>query len=134
MTVRASRSARTEHRFVAVELDRARLATITVSAFSSLAESLDAARELDAAILDLRFNYPSIGTWVLRTVGEIDRVTTADEAIAEEGWLEREVRLLWKRTLKRLDMSARSLVALVDSGQLLRRHARRARAQPPTAR
>ena len=106
----------TEHRFVAVELE-SELATITVgSAFSSLAESLDAARELDAAILDLRFNYPSIGTWVLRTVGEIDRVTTADEAIAQGGWLEREVRLLWKRTLKRLDMSARALVALVTPG------------------
>ena len=103
------------HRFVAVDLDND-VATITVRAFSSLAESLEAARELDAAILDLRFNYPSIGTWVLRTEGEADHVIAADEEIDREGWLEREVRLLWKRTLKRLDMSARTLVALVTPG------------------
>jgi benzoyl-CoA-dihydrodiol lyase len=104
-----------ENRFVAVDLDD-ELATITVRAFSSLAESLDAARELDAAILDLRFNHPSLGTWVLRTEGEIDGVITADEEASRDGWLEREVRLLWKRTLKRLDLSARTLVALVTPG------------------
>ena len=104
-----------EHRFVTVELDT-ELATITVRAFSSLAESLEAARELDAAILDLRFNHPRIGTWVLRTDGERDDVLAADEEVARDGWLEREVRLIWKRTLKRLDMSARTLVALVTPG------------------
>ena len=46
-----------------------------------------------------------------------------------DDWLVREVRLFWKRTLKRLDLSARTLVALVDPGQLLRRHAGRARAR-----
>ncbi len=132
MMQRACRSARSGNGSLP-STSTSELATITVSAFSSLSESLDAARELDAAILDLRFNYPSVGTWVLRTEGEIDRVITADEEIAGEGWLEREVRLLWKRTLKRLDMSAHACRAR-HSGQLLCRHASPSSPSPPTAR
>jgi len=79
---------------------------------------LQAARELDAAILHLRFNEPTIGTWVFRSVGDPEAVVAAEQVIANHGdhWLVREVRLQWARTLKRLDVSARSLVALVEPG------------------
>lgn len=79
---------------------------------------LAAARELDDAILRLRFNEPEIGTWVLRTEGDPAQVLAAEELLAlhPDHWLVREVRLLWARTLRRLDVSARSLVALVEPG------------------
>jgi benzoyl-CoA-dihydrodiol lyase len=75
-----------------------------------------AARQLDDAMLHLRFDEPEIGTWVLRTSGEADRVAAAEAVLAEPHWLTREVRLLWARTLKRLDVSSRTLVALVEPG------------------
>ena len=103
-----------EHRFVAVDVDRATgVATITVREFSSLLESLAACRELDDAILDLRFNEPDTGTWVLRTDGDPESIIAADDEIGGEGWLPREVRLFWGRTLKRLDQSSRTLIALI---------------------
>jgi benzoyl-CoA-dihydrodiol lyase len=103
-----------EHRFVTHDVDHgAGVATITVRAFSSLLESLEACRELDDTVLDLRFNEPEAGTWVLRTEGDTERVLAADDEIGADGWLPREVRLLWGRTLKRLDHSARTLVALI---------------------
>jgi benzoyl-CoA-dihydrodiol lyase len=106
-----------EQRFVSVDIDRdLGVAHVTVRAFSSLAESLEACRELDAAALDLRFNEPEVGTWVLHTEGDPGSVLAADEAVGEEGWLAREVRLFWGRTLKRLDLSARTLVALIEPG------------------
>jgi benzoyl-CoA-dihydrodiol lyase len=104
-----------EHRFVSVERT-ADHATITVRAFGTLLESLEACRELDDAILDLRFNDTEIGTWVLRTEGDSATVIAADHDLDHDGWLPREVRLFWKRTLKRLEMSARTLVALVTPG------------------
>jgi benzoyl-CoA-dihydrodiol lyase len=77
-----------------------------------------AALELDHAILHLRFNEPSIGTWLLRTEGSSDAVEAAEVVIEREpeNWLVREVRLLWSRTFKRLDLSSRSLIALIDEG------------------
>ena len=77
-----------------------------------------AARELDDAMLDLRFNEPEIGTWVLRAEGDASAVLAAEALLGEhpDHWLAREVRLLWGRTLKRLDLSARTLVALVEPG------------------
>jgi benzoyl-CoA-dihydrodiol lyase len=104
-----------EHRFVEVEPQRELgAAALTVHAFGSLGESLAACRELDHAVLDLRFNHPELGTWVLRTAGDVDLVRAADDAAGAPGWLAREVRLFWARTLKRLDLSARTLVALVE--------------------
>jgi benzoyl-CoA-dihydrodiol lyase len=119
------------HEFVRVELDRELgAATITVvgpgadgpataaelQAVGASAWVLAAARELDDAILHLRFDEPEIGTWVLRTQGEADRVAAAEAVLAEPHWLTREVRLLWARTLKRLDVSSRTLVVLVEPG------------------
>jgi benzoyl-CoA-dihydrodiol lyase len=79
---------------------------------------LGVARELDHAILHLRFNEPEIGTWVLTTRGNPDDAVTAEHLIAEEPnhWLVRECKLYWTRTMKRLDVSARTLVALIEPG------------------
>jgi benzoyl-CoA-dihydrodiol lyase len=75
-------------------------------------------RELDDAILHLRFNEPEIGTWCFHSLGDIDAVVAVEDALDRDNshWLVREVRAYWKRTLKRLDVSARSLVALVEPG------------------
>ncbi len=88
--------------------------------------ALGACRELDAVILHLRFNEPTLGTWVLHTMGDPGTVAAHDAFLAagshgggaEPGshWLVREVRLYWARTLKRLDVSARTLLALLEPG------------------
>jgi benzoyl-CoA-dihydrodiol lyase len=77
-----------------------------------------AGRELDDAILHLRFNEPEIGTWILTTTGDPERMAGAEALFTAEPdhWLVREVRLLWARTLERLDVSSRSLVALIQPG------------------
>ena len=79
---------------------------------------LRAALELDHAILHLRFNEPSIGTWTFTSTGEPDAVSRAEELFARDPdhWLVGETRLLWTRTLKRLDASARSLISLIEPG------------------
>ena len=79
---------------------------------------LRCARELDDAILHLRFNEPEIGTWVFRTEGDGDAVAAAESLLAAEPdhWAVREVRLFWARVLERLDVSARSLVTVVEPG------------------
>jgi benzoyl-CoA-dihydrodiol lyase len=79
---------------------------------------LAAVRQLDDAILHLRFNEPEIGTWVFKSTGDPDAVAAAEELLegADGHWLAREVRLYWARTLKRLDHSARTVVALVEPG------------------
>ena len=76
------------------------------------------ARALDDLILHLRFNEPGIGTWVLGSHGDAALVVQADRALSAhaDDWLVREVVLYWKRTLKRLDVSARSLLALIEPG------------------
>jgi len=75
-------------------------------------------RELDDAILHLRLNEIEIGTWAFETRGDIDKVGQAEQVLAREPnhWLVREVRLFWARTLKRLDVSARSLITLIEPG------------------
>jgi benzoyl-CoA-dihydrodiol lyase len=75
-------------------------------------------RELDDAILHLRLNEPTVGTWVFTTTGDGNRVAEAEAVLQTEPdhWLVREVRLYWARTLERFDVSARSLVALVEPG------------------
>ena len=76
------------------------------------------ARELDDAILHLRLNEPELGLIVLRTEGDPAAVLAADELLEarKDDWLVREIRLLWKRVLKRLDMTSRSLIAFVEPG------------------
>jgi len=80
--------------------------------------ALRAFRELDDALLDLRFNRPEIGVVVLQTRGEAARVLAADAALAagREDWFVSEVLHHMKRVLKRLDLTARSLLAVIDAG------------------
>jgi benzoyl-CoA-dihydrodiol lyase len=87
-------------------------------AAGSSAWVLAAVRELDDAILRLRFNEPEVGTWVLHTSGDAAAVTAVDDLLRDhaEHWLVNELRWYWARTLKRLDVSARTLVALVEPG------------------
>ncbi|HET7015642.1 MAG TPA: 2,3-epoxybenzoyl-CoA dihydrolase [Streptosporangiaceae bacterium] len=77
-------------------------------------------RELDDLILDLRTNELELGTWVLRTVGSAERVLAYDRLMAglvsTGDWLANETLLYLKRTLKRLDVTSRSLIALVEPG------------------
>ncbi|MCC6750110.1 MAG: benzoyl-CoA-dihydrodiol lyase [Deltaproteobacteria bacterium] len=79
---------------------------------------LAAFRELDHALLHLRFNEPEIGTLRLGTEGDPRAVLAVDAALEElRGfWLVRELRAFIKRTLKRLDLTARSLIAVVEPG------------------
>jgi benzoyl-CoA-dihydrodiol lyase len=117
---------------VQVALDRvARSATITIQGPVDLPGDLRGihdrgatfwplamARELDDALLHLRLNEPSIGLIVLRSVGDAAQVLAADSLLEQyqTDWLVREIRLLLKRVFKRLDMMARSLIALIDPG------------------
>jgi benzoyl-CoA-dihydrodiol lyase len=79
---------------------------------------LAAARALDDLILHLRTNEEHIGLWVLKTSGDADGVEAYDRVLAEHAadWLVREIRLYLKRVFKRLDVSSRSLFALVEPG------------------
>jgi benzoyl-CoA-dihydrodiol lyase len=79
---------------------------------------LAVARELDDLILHLRTNEEAIGLWVLRTSGAADAVEAHDRALLEHeaDWLVREIRLYLKRTLKRLDVTSRSIFALIEPG------------------
>ncbi len=76
------------------------------------------ARELDDAILHLRFNETEIGTWIIRTEGDADAVAESDALLEQhrDDWLVKEIRLYLKRTLKRLDVSARTIFALIEPG------------------
>ena len=116
-----------------VELDRdARTALLTLAGPEApppeTAEELRAegaefwplrlARELDDAILQLRLNEPELGVLVFKSQGDGEAVLAYDRLLDElkEDWLAREIRLLWKRVLKRLDVTARSLIAFVEPG------------------
>ena len=116
-----------------MQIDRAtRIATFTVSApQAAIASTPDAivaagvtwwplqlARELDDAILNLRTNELEIGTWVMKTRGDANLMMQADAVLEElkAHWLVRETIGLLRRTLARLDVSSRSLFALVEPG------------------
>jgi benzoyl-CoA-dihydrodiol lyase len=75
-------------------------------------------RELDDLILDLRTNELKLGTWLLRTRGDVSRVLAYDNLLTahHEHWLVNEIVLYLRRTLKRLDVTSRSLLALIEPG------------------
>jgi benzoyl-CoA-dihydrodiol lyase len=120
------------YRYVRVELDRVgRRATITIFGPGRVpndlarihAEAADfwplaMARELDDAILHLRFNEPELGIIVIRSEGDPAAVIAADTLLEEHtgDWLVREVRLLLRRVFKRIDVTSRSLFALIEPG------------------
>jgi benzoyl-CoA-dihydrodiol lyase len=75
-------------------------------------------RELDDLVLDLRTNETELGTWVFRTAGDAERVLAYDRLLLEhrDDWLANEILHYLKRTLKRLDVTSRSLIALIEPG------------------
>ncbi|SKG71548.1 short chain enoyl-CoA hydratase [Mycobacteroides abscessus subsp. bolletii] len=121
------------YRFVHAALERGqRRADITVSipqdgppadVDTAVAQGVDywplaLTRELDDLILRLRTNEPDIGTWVFRVVGNSDVVRRYDRQLQEgaDDWFINEVRLYYKRTLKRLDVTSRSLFTVIEPG------------------
>lgn len=114
-------------------IDRqSRIVTVTVAApdepmatDSSVLESpseqfwpLVLCRELDDLVLHLRFNEPEVGTIVIKTRGEGANVATYDDYLVahRDHWFAKEVLLYLGRTLRRLELSSRSIVALIDPG------------------
>lgn len=79
---------------------------------------LRAFRELDDALLDLRFNHPTVGLIVLKTAGDPAKVREHDQALVElqKDWLGREILFHTARVLRRLDLTARSLFATIEPG------------------
>ena len=121
------------YRHVSVEIDRAkRTASFTVKAPTGAQPSdvaaieaagaawypLAMARELDDAILMMRSNEPEIGTWLIRTEGDAAAVLAMDATLAAHAdhWLVRETVGLLRRTFSRIDVSSRSLFALIEPG------------------
>ncbi len=76
------------------------------------------ARQLDDLLLHLRLNEPELGTLVLRSEGDVERVAEHDALLQREAgdWLVREINLYWARTFRRLDMTSRSVFTLVQPG------------------
>ena len=89
-----------------------------LSASGSAAWALRCARELDDALLHLRFNEPDLGVLIFRTEGDCATALQHDAFLNQhaEHWLVREIMLYWKRVLKRIDLTSRSLVTLIDPG------------------
>jgi benzoyl-CoA-dihydrodiol lyase len=122
-----------EYRYVAATLDR-RAGTVDVTVRGPESDpptdvtgvhdqgadfwTLAMTRELDDLILDLRTNETDLGTWVFRTAGDVDRVLAYDALLLDNAdeWLVNEIVLYLKRTLKRLDVTSRSLIALIEPG------------------
>ncbi len=121
------------YEYVAVEIDNAtRRATLTVKAPAQAQPDdiqgilaaganwwpLQTGRELDDAILMLRTNHLDVGIWLLKTQGDADQVLAADATLAKHKnhWLVRETIGLLRRTLARLEVSSRTLIALIEPG------------------
>lgn len=122
-----------EYRYVTLSVDHAtRVAEITMRgpdgepattsealrAQGSSVWLLQAFRELDDALLDLRFNHPAVGLVLLRTKGDPEAIRAHDRALhgLRGDWLAGEIRLKVARVLKRLDLTAKSFFALVEPG------------------
>ena len=121
-----------DYRCLTVAFDRgARLATIVLRGPAEPPPSVEAmvaqgadfwplalARALDDAVLDIRLNEPDIAAIVFSSEGDPAAVLAYDALLdAHIGhWLAREIRLKWRRVLKRIDLTSRSLVALVEPG------------------
>ena len=118
---------------VDVQCDRqARTATITVRAPEFVTENslekaiaaganwwpLQMARELDDAILTLRASELELGLWIFKTAGNPDAVLAADEFILnhQDNWFVREVLGMMRRTFARIDVTSRSIYAIVEPG------------------
>ena len=122
-----------EYETLSVELDRtARIASIVLrgpaapppaSGDAMTAQGaefwpLKLARELDDAILHIRLNELEVAAIIFKSSGEPPEVLAYDRFLDTnaQNWLVREIRLLWKRVLKRVDLTSRSLVTLIEPG------------------
>ena len=122
-----------DYGFVRLDIEAAqRLATITVrvaeaASAKSAAEivalgaafwPLQCARELDDAILHLRNNAYEIGTVIFKTEGDPEVARAYDDLLEahRDNWFVHEIRHYWKRVLKRIDVTSRTLVALIEHG------------------
>jgi benzoyl-CoA-dihydrodiol lyase len=115
-----------ENRLVDVQIDKERrTATLTVKGpqDNGMERSADwyplrLARELDRAILDLRTNQLDVGLWVLKTKGDTGKVLEMDAMLEKNkgDWLVRETLGYLRRTLSRLDVSSRSIFAVIEPG------------------
>ena len=78
---------------------------------------LQLVRELDDSILHLRTNRPDISCWVFKVSGTAELLNSYDSFLLAEpdNWFNREIRLFWVRTLKRLDVTSRSLISVIDN-------------------
>lgn len=118
---------------VSIDIDRTnRVATVTLSGpknpvpgglDEAVAQGTDfwpfsLCRELDEAILHLRVNELEVGTLIFKTQGDSGLVEAYDQFLTEHqgNWLMREVSLYWRRTLKRIDLTSRTLLAMVEPG------------------
>ncbi|WP_251881131.1 2,3-epoxybenzoyl-CoA dihydrolase [Achromobacter sp. Marseille-Q4954] len=121
------------YRYVDIQLDRdRRQATWTVRAPEGAVQTelqdivaagaawwpLQMARELDDAILSIRTNELDVGTWIIKTEGDAALVLAADAALQQHAdhWFVRETAGMLRRTLARLDVTSRSLFALIEPG------------------
>ncbi|NVK19493.1 MAG: 2,3-epoxybenzoyl-CoA dihydrolase [Methylocystaceae bacterium] len=119
--------------FVDIDINRAgRVATVTLKAPVDTAPSdlsdvlsqgaefwpLALCRQFDDALLHLRTNETEMGTVIFKTVGNGDLIEGYEKLLQDnaDNWLMREIILYWKRTLKRVDMTSRTLVTLVEPG------------------
>ncbi len=126
-------SAGIEYETLSLELARAdRIATITLqgpkapppaSADAMMAQGADfwllkLARELDDAILHIRLNELDVAAIVFKSAGDGAQVLAYEQFLdaTKDHWLAREIRHLWKRVLKRIDLTSRSLVTLIEPG------------------
>jgi len=127
--LQAKRSAeKIEWTYVTLDLDaKKRTARLVVRApsgeppetpadFTASSWALQAFRELDEALLELRFNQPQIGVVAVETTGDPDAVRAADAMLAKHADELKEVVLHMKRVLKRMDLTAKSFFALVTPG------------------
>ncbi|HET6502500.1 MAG TPA: 2,3-epoxybenzoyl-CoA dihydrolase [Amycolatopsis sp.] len=107
-----------DYRHVSAALDRdLGVVTITVRGPGDGGWLLAMTRELDDLILRLRTNEPELGTWVFRTEGDPEAVLANERVLLDANdWLSTEILLYYKRTLKRLDVTSRSLIALIEPG------------------
>ncbi|AVR88328.1 2,3-epoxybenzoyl-CoA dihydrolase [Thauera aromatica] len=131
--IAANHDARYHYEFVDAAIDAAaRSVTLTVRAPAAVTATtiaeieaqgadwwpLKMARELDDAILNLRTNHLDIGLWLLRTEGDTEVVMDIDATLVahQQHWFVRETLGMLRRTLARLDVSSRSLYALIEPG------------------
>ena len=121
------------YQYVAVEIDRAKRTAVFTVQSPSGAQPTDIAgiaaagaawyplqlgRELEDAILQMRTNELDIGTWLIKTQGDAAAVLAMDATLLahQDHWLVRETIGLLRRTFSRLDVSSRSLFALIEAG------------------